>query len=230
VSGQYRPVSPGYWQDPVVRSWGKLPPSPHTLSLWILTGPLLGVLPGLVSVGRYGICEQIKWTPDELDEHMESLVSAGMVQFDSEAPLLWLPKAIKYNTPRSPLNVTGWASDWRKLPNCVIKERAFHVFQAHCRARDSAMESKAKKTTRNSFETAFTMAIEKPMDSGFQPEKHSYNYDNNYVFHGEKRKEQEQEQEQEQEKEQDTGKPRHPSGNGFGENVTPIDCARGGMS
>ncbi|WP_299076705.1 hypothetical protein [uncultured Paraglaciecola sp.] len=224
MSGQYRPVSPGYWQDPIVRSWGKLPTSPHTLSLWILTGPLLGVLPGLVSVGRYGICEQIKWTPDELDENMAALVAAGMVQFDSDAPLLWLPKAIKYNAPRSPLNVMGWASDWRKLPSCLIKERAFHVLQSHCRSRDADMESKTKKTTKNSFETAFRVSIEKPKESGIQHQEHSFNHDNNYVFPEKINKE----QEQEKEKDQDSRKNRHLSDDGPTGTVTPIDCMKSG--
>lgn len=224
MKGQYRPVSPGYWQDPKVKAWGKLPPSPYTLSLWILTGPLLGVLPGLVSVGRYGICEKIKWTPEELDENMAQLIKSGFVQFDTEAPLLWLPKAIRYNAPRSPLNVVGWASDWRKLPNCIIKERAFHSLQAHCRERDSDMDSKTKKTTKNSFETAFRYSIEKPTECAFEDAKHSYCSKNNYVFPEKINKEKEQEKEQEQEQE-DIRSSRSANTNNAA-NVTKIDCAR----
>ena len=149
---------------------------------------------------------------------------AGIVQFDARAPMIWMPNAIKFNAPRSPLNVTSWASDWRKLPQCVLKERAFHVLQAHCRYRDSNLTDAQKKDRKTSFLGAFEVAIEKPEPTPITNAEHRSEHSSTNVA-GTKEKEKEKDIEQEQE---DSPPARRSSG--LPSNVTPLDCRAGGWS
>jgi len=170
MSIQYKRIYAGFYTDPKIVAFGPQPPHPTTFFQWLITGPVFGVLPCCASIGRYGIAEQSVWELDDIDWMMQSLVDAGIAQFDAKAPFLYLPKAIKYDSPKSPSNVIGWQSDWRKLPNCVLKERAWHSLKSHCDYRDKEMDidPKKKRTTRNSFSLAFT-TIEKPPETPIQP-------------------------------------------------------------
>ncbi len=175
---QYKRVAAGFYTDAKITQFGIQEPHPTTFLLWLISGPVFGVLPSCASIGRYGISEQSGWEPEEVDWMMEELVSAGIAQFDPAAPFLYLPQAIKYNPPRSPLNVTSWQSDWRKLPNCFLKGRAYSALKGHCelRDKDSVFDKKRPRTAKNSFVRAFG-SIDKPPEPPMVPtieeQKHS---------------------------------------------------------
>jgi len=170
MSIQYKRVAAGFYTDTKIVSFGIQPPHPTTFLQWLLTGPAFGVLPCCASIGRLGMAEQSGWSPDQIDMMMQPLVDSGIVQFDPKAPFIYLPNALRFNGPKSPSNVIGWQSDWRKLPNCVLKERAWHMIKAHCSYRDSdvVLDKKKKPTPRNRFLLAFN-SIEKPPESPIEP-------------------------------------------------------------
>ena len=177
MSIQYKRVAAGLFTDPKIAKFGVQPAHPTSLMLWLLTGPVFGIVPGCASVGKYGMAEQSGWTPDEIDYMIAPLIESGIVQFDPVAPFLYLPNAVKYNEPKSPSNVASWQSDWRKLPNCVLKERAWHTLRSHCLYRDEdvVFDAKKKRTTRTSFKAAFKL-IEKPPESDITPNDHRYDH------------------------------------------------------
>ncbi len=173
MSIQYKRVAAGLYTDAKIAKLGVQPAHPTSLMLWLLTGPVFGIVPGCASVGKYGMAEQSGWSPDEIDYMITPLIESGIVQFDSAAPFLYLPRAVKYNEPKSPSNVVSWQSDWRKLPNCVLKERAWHTLRSHCiyRDKDVVFDKKKVQNSRTSFESAFEV-IEKPPETDITPHDH----------------------------------------------------------
>jgi hypothetical protein len=224
----YRKVSPGLWEDAKFKSWGPVPRSPHTLLLWLLTGPTLRSLPGIAPVGRSSMIERIKWPEAEFDKCMAVLVKDRIVIVDYEAPILWLPNAIRYNAPNSSKNVAAWGSQWRDVPECELKDAIWRHLLACCEFFD-----KTKSKSGDSFVTAFRKACHRPemFDSALpEPPVFSSNmrgFDGHPDGHQEKTGSTETEKEQDKEQEDSPparGRSSLPS------NVTPLDCRSGGWT
>ena len=220
MSIQYKRVAAGMYTDEKISNFGIQPPHPTTFLTWLLVGPVFGIVPGCASIGRYGMAEQSGWEVEDIDWMVGELADSRIIQFDPKAPFIWAPNSLKYNAPRSPLNVSSWQSDWRKLPNCLLKERAWHALRAHCeyRDRDTIFDKKKPRKATNSFATAF-ISIEQPPETpinvDLEPEKHSSEHSST--------------------KQEELNRNRNRNRNsttcsGSGEtNITPIDCARAGL-
>lgn len=146
--------SPGLYRKIEVRMWGDekfcrlsaIPPCGQGLWFYLLTGPHTGPIPGLFKAGRAGMAEELGWTLEAFDEAFAEVFAQGMVKADFKARLVWLPNAVKINSPASPNVVTSWRSHFDLLPECSLKEEAleglrasvFKVGEAYGKAFDKA--------------------------------------------------------------------------------------------
>jgi hypothetical protein len=61
-------------------------------------------------------------------ECFAELVSEGMVKADWTARVVWIPRAFDYNIPENPNVVRGWRAHWDEIPECGLKDQAYHEF------------------------------------------------------------------------------------------------------
>jgi len=75
------------------------------------------------------MAELLDWPEKDFIEAFEEVLRLGMAQTDFEAPLVFLPNAIKYNPPQAPNVITGWRATWEEVPECQLKENIRRVLE-----------------------------------------------------------------------------------------------------
>lgn len=98
---------------------------------YLLTGPQVTSIPGLFSAGPAALAERLRWPLEGFLRAFEEIQAQGMVRADFDAPLIFLPNAIKYNRPASANVVKSWKHSWAELPECELKIAAWRHFYQH---------------------------------------------------------------------------------------------------
>ena len=124
TEGVYSKVSRRMWSDSGYRTLSKPQPNAQTMWVYLLTGSRCTILPGLLHVGVSGLAEDLGWPIEDTTRCLRELVAAGRAEFDPDAPLIWLPKALNHNMPTSPSVVVSWAAAWKLLPECALRTKA----------------------------------------------------------------------------------------------------------
>lgn len=148
---RFRKVANGTWADERVRS---LSEPAKLLWFYLLTGPEVTSLPGLIVIGRAGLAEALGWSPSKLDRHFAELTrtdehSTPMAKADWRARVVWLPKGYKHNAPHNPNVVKAWKELWRAVPECSLKHEALLTLREFM------------STLDQSFMTAFEWAVDR---------------------------------------------------------------------
>jgi len=68
-----------------------------------------------------GLACQLQMSEREFRAGFKQLTTRGMVKFNSDAQLLWLPNWLRYNRPESPSVVKSWPTVLQLLPECRLK-------------------------------------------------------------------------------------------------------------
>jgi hypothetical protein len=157
------------------------PPPPGGQALWwhLLAGEQTGVIPGLCCIGEAAFAEQLGWSLAGFRKAFHEVQAQGMAEADWKARLVWIPNALRYNTPRNPNIVAGWSATWDELPECPLKARAWLRMR-------SIIESLGEEYLKRFLESC---------------PNHSGNYSPNDSVNGLPNQEKEKEQEKDQEKE-----------------------------
>jgi hypothetical protein len=130
---RFRKIDVRIWGDEKFRRISRPGPNAQTLFIYLITGPHTTALPGLSGVGEAALAEALGWPAPALRKVMAELIRLGMVKFDREARVVWVPNVIKYNLPQSPNVVRGWRPTWDEIPECDLKREARQVLgQAVC--------------------------------------------------------------------------------------------------
>ena len=127
---RYRKVSTRIWTDPRFLRLSPLRPSGQGLWIWMITGPLTRQVPGLFKASLSMIQEELPWSLPEINAALEELENEGLLRFDREARLIWLPKALKHNIPASANVIAGWHEELITLPECGLKTEAIQSMRA----------------------------------------------------------------------------------------------------
>jgi len=149
---RFRKVAAGTWGDERFRS---LSEPAQRLWFYLLTGPEVTSLPGLIVVGRAGLAEALGWSPSKLDRCFAELERATneegvpMAKADWRARLVWLPKGYRHNVPHNTNVILGWKELWRAVPECALKHEALIVLREFV------------ATLGESFVTAFESAVDR---------------------------------------------------------------------
>jgi len=97
-----------------------------------------------------GLAEEFKWDLEsKFNPALSELTQKGMVKFDQEAGLFWLPKFLSYNLPQSPNAVTSWAHIPDAIPECEMKKEALH-------GAANTVSTKMSESFRNALPPEFT--------------------------------------------------------------------------
>jgi uncharacterized phage protein (TIGR02220 family) len=124
---RYGKISTRMWGDEWFRSLSAAPPNGQTLWIHLLTGPhTLHAIPGLFMIGEAAMAEALGWPLEGFREAFREVSAKGKAKADWKARVIWVPKALVYNAPESPNVVKSWSKFFIELPECELKDEAFH--------------------------------------------------------------------------------------------------------
>jgi hypothetical protein len=126
---RYRKIHCKMWGDEWFLGLSQPQPCAASLWIWLLTGPLTEIVPGLIRAGEATMAEAIGWDLDALRDALREVVGNDVdnarVEYSQKDKLLWIPKAIEYNPPPSPNHAKQWGSFIRDfVKECPLREKA----------------------------------------------------------------------------------------------------------
>lgn len=127
---RYSKVHRRIWSDAKFRRLTPAPPNGQTLFLRLLTGPELTNIPGVFAAGEAALSEALGWPTEAFREAFTEAYREGLVKADWQARFVFVPNAIKYNSPESPNVIRSWRACWDELPECSLKLEAHRVLRA----------------------------------------------------------------------------------------------------
>lgn len=116
---RYYPVSPLYWSDSKVVTWS---PEATLLGLYLLTCEHRN-LEGLYRMPYAYAQADLRWTEEQIVGAMADLIESGFVAYDYDAQVVFLPKALKYHTPKSDRQVQGAINALQEVPDTTLWDR-----------------------------------------------------------------------------------------------------------
>ena len=128
---RYRLVETRFWSDAKVRALSKPQPCGQFLLLRLMTGPETIIIPGVIVTTRAGLAEKMGWDAKGFGKSFAELFRDGWAKADWDAGLIWLPTAIKHNSPANPNVVKGWAKEWPEVPECALKSEILQELREH---------------------------------------------------------------------------------------------------
>jgi hypothetical protein len=150
AENRWRKIEVRMWGDEKFRALSSVGPSGQALWIYLLTGPHTGPIPGLFRAGRAALAEELGWEQQAFDKAFQEAFALGMVKADWKARVVFIPKAIKCNSPQSPNVIISWASEWQLIPECELKCEAYQVVRS------------AIYECGEAFQKAFDKAFAKP--------------------------------------------------------------------
>lgn len=157
--GRYSKVSRRVWTDEKFRTLSAPPPNAQTLWFRLLTGPELTNIPGAFAAWPAGMAQALGWPEKAFREAFGEVFAKGMAKADWEAGFVWVPKAIEYNRPESPNVVKSWRVAWAELPECPLKNEAYHQLKAFVEGMGEAF----RKAFAEAFGEALPEALPEPV-------------------------------------------------------------------
>lgn len=127
---RYRKVDVRVWGDEKFRRLTPLQPSGQALWLYLITNPSTTNVPGIYRAGEAALSEELGWTLEPFREAFREVFREGLAEADWKARVVWLPGAAKYHRPENPNVVKSWGSTWDEIPECQLKDKAFHHLKA----------------------------------------------------------------------------------------------------
>ena len=155
----YRKVDAGiFGDDKFLKLSRPREPAAQFLWLYLLCGRRTTNLPGLVMAGKMTLAEDLYWDND-LNAFLgvfQELMDLDLIQYDHEARLIYLPKAIEHNPPGSVNTIKGWKAAFDRFPACELRTRWLLEAAA-------LLESKSDAKSRGMAE-AFALAFKDDLD------------------------------------------------------------------
>ena len=121
-------------------------------------------MPGLSVTGELGLAEALGWPLKGFRKAFQEVFAKGMAKADWGARVVYLPNAIKYNTPESPNVIRGWLKFFDMIPECDLKlewvRRVSDYFEREFKPHKGDGEA-FREAFREAFADAITEASQK---------------------------------------------------------------------
>jgi hypothetical protein len=151
---RYRRVSTRMHNDERYRELSR--PKPNGQSLWgyLLFGPRTVLIPGLLPISLATAADDLRWALGGTRRVWDEIQTRDMAKADWDAPLIWLPNALKHNPPQNPNVVRAWRRSFDdELPPCDLKLLAGHHAEDFLKAFgesfvEAFLEGSAKENAR----------------------------------------------------------------------------------
>lgn len=119
------------WFDEVFQSWSSPPPCAQFLWLYLCTTPRAGSIPGVFTLSLEETAKRLGWPLDDTRRVFAEIASCGRVEHDERTDLLFIPSAIRHDSPRNPNVVKSWKRQWAEVPPGPMRDRISSTFAAH---------------------------------------------------------------------------------------------------
>ena len=141
----YRLVHMSLWTDQKFRYLSPMKPSGQSLWIYLLIADREKcTIPGVIFAGIGTISDALSWGPRAVTRHLRELINQGMIIFDEESRVIFLPNAVKYNPPPNPSVVQGWGKSWSSIPEGPFRNRIHDTLLEAVRAKDAHRVEKDK--------------------------------------------------------------------------------------
>lgn len=144
---KYRPIDIRIWND---RKFLSLSDDGRILWMFLLTAPTTLPVPGVIIGGEATIAEYLSWTPERVRKVFGELF-AKQLSVRVEGRLVWLPNALKYQTPRNQNMVKGWSETWDDIPECTLKLEIWQALKIACKSWSSLFTRLFREPTTQLF-------------------------------------------------------------------------------
>lgn len=126
----YHKVSLLFWKDPQIRAWLKA--GEHvtvTVALYLLTTDHKNS-EGLYWLPKSYLETDLALEADEVALRMAHLLDTGFIEYDVDAEVVFLPKALKYHEPKAEKQIKGAISALERVPDTYLFPRFLTVCQS----------------------------------------------------------------------------------------------------
>lgn len=128
---RYRKIGLDLWGDHRFRALSRPGPSAQYLYIYLSYGPNTTILPGLFESGMLGIAEKLRWPFPEAERCFQELFEQGMVHYDPDALVFWIPGSIGLNYPANQNTVKSWRQAWDLIPSSLLKYHFIEELKTH---------------------------------------------------------------------------------------------------
>lgn len=116
---RFASVSEGFWTDEVVLAWND---SQRLLALYLLTCPHRN-LQGIYRLSLRYAADDLGWSDSRTKAALERLIEDGFAEYDPDAKVVLLPKALRYYKPKTTPQLKGALQALAKVPATPLKQR-----------------------------------------------------------------------------------------------------------
>ena len=106
------------------RALSPMNPCARALFLHLICGPCSEIVPGLVRRSLSDLASEFRWTVDDLKRCLRELTRKGLARVDAAAGVVWMPREVAGDPPRSADAAAAWAAFVRALPPSPLVEDA----------------------------------------------------------------------------------------------------------
>lgn len=126
MSERYHRITPRFWAD--TASWAE---DARTLALYLLTGPHRKT-EGLFRLPKAYIMGDLNWSPQRLDKAFRELLDRGFIEYDEDASVVLIRKALKFQAPENPNQVKSAIANLSELPETALLSQLLTLSERYC--------------------------------------------------------------------------------------------------
>lgn len=149
MSDSYSRVAGRFWID--TKGWGE---RNQRVALYLLTNRQR-TMEGLYYLPLGYLCEDLGLAPKVAREAMAFIEAEGMVAYDDDAQVVFLPKALAHGAPKTPMHVRG---AMRRLSE-VRASKHWGAFLAACDRHASALANAIRMSWPDPLESSFSSSF-----------------------------------------------------------------------
>jgi hypothetical protein len=124
---RYHRVSPKFWSDPTVLGWDD---DTRLLALYLLTCEHR-TTEGLFRLPRQYVLADLEWLPERLSEPFQRLIDDGFIEYDDDARVMLIVKALAYQAPSNPNGVKSALKTVASLPPSRLYSRFYSLAEQY---------------------------------------------------------------------------------------------------
>ena len=124
---RYYRVSPKFWSSAERLGWDE---ETRLLALYILTCDHR-TTEGLFRLPKQYICADMEWSAQRLAQPFQRLCNDGFIEYDDDAKVMLIVKALAYQAPSNPNGVTAALRALKMVPETRLDSRFYELSQRY---------------------------------------------------------------------------------------------------
>ncbi|MBA2714643.1 MAG: hypothetical protein H0U55_13945 [Rubrobacteraceae bacterium] len=124
---RYYPVSPLLWDDTAVRRWDD---ASRLLAVYLLTCRHRN-LEGLYRLPWTYVESDLSWSTEKVSAAVNTLIDDDFIEYDPEAEVVFVRNALKYQSPKSKLQIKGALNALEAVPSTELMDAFVEAAGTH---------------------------------------------------------------------------------------------------